>query len=78
MTAVSCSDGANGLITRYGWQNQGAIPNFPYIGGSDTVASWNSPNVCTTTTSRAHDFLTVHPPLIFHLSYHPLQNGQRG
>jgi hypothetical protein len=23
MTAVACSDGTNGLITRYGWQTQG-------------------------------------------------------
>jgi hypothetical protein len=26
MTAVACSDGSNGLITRYGWQTQGNIP----------------------------------------------------
>ncbi|TKA68289.1 hypothetical protein B0A55_04293 [Friedmanniomyces simplex] len=44
MTAVSCSDGVNGLITKYGWQTQGAIPDFPYIGGSDTIAGWNSPS----------------------------------
>lgn len=45
MTAVSCSDGTNGLITRYGWQTQSAIPNFPYIGGADAIPGWNSPNV---------------------------------
>ncbi|KAI1092139.1 SnodProt1 [Rostrohypoxylon terebratum] len=43
LTAVSCSDGANGLITRYGWQTQGNIPTT-YIGGSDSIAGWNSPN----------------------------------
>ncbi|KAI1211840.1 SnodProt1 [Annulohypoxylon truncatum] len=43
LTAVSCSDGANGLITRYGWQTQGQIPTT-YIGGADTIAGWNSPN----------------------------------
>lgn len=42
MTAVSCSDGANGLITKYGWQTQGAIPRFPYIGAADAVGGWNS------------------------------------
>ena len=34
--------GANGLITRYGWQTQGAIKNFPNIGGSSDIAGWNS------------------------------------
>ncbi|CAJ2504291.1 Uu.00g116850.m01.CDS01 [Anthostomella pinea] len=42
MTVVSCSDGANGLITRYGWTTQGAIPKFPYIGAAEAVAGWNS------------------------------------
>jgi hypothetical protein len=41
---VSCSDGSNGLITRYGWQKQSDIPRFPYIGGSSDIASWNSPS----------------------------------
>ena len=43
MNDVSCSDGANGLTTRYGWQTQDRIPNFPHIGGSSTIAGWNSP-----------------------------------
>ncbi|KAI2470109.1 SnodProt1 [Annulohypoxylon bovei var. microspora] len=43
LTVVSCSDGQNGLITRYGWQTQGAIP-APYIGGADSIAGWNSPS----------------------------------
>ncbi|KAL1872687.1 hypothetical protein Daus18300_004233 [Diaporthe australafricana] len=42
LTAVSCSDGANGLITRYGYQTQGAIPNFPHVGGAAAIAGWNS------------------------------------
>ncbi|OCK89427.1 Asp f 13-like protein [Cenococcum geophilum 1.58] len=42
LTDVSCSDGANGLITKYGWQTQGQIPHFPYIGGYEGVASWDS------------------------------------
>lgn len=44
MNAVACSDGENGLITRYGWEEQGQIPGFPHIAASSTVASWNSPN----------------------------------
>ncbi|CAI6334784.1 unnamed protein product [Periconia digitata] len=47
LTAVSCSDGANGLITKYGWQNQGSIARFPYIGGYEGVAGWNSPQCGT-------------------------------
>lgn len=47
MTAVSCSDGANGLITKYGWQTQGAIPKFPYIGAAEAVGGWNSPQCGT-------------------------------
>lgn len=45
MTAVSCSDGANGLITRYGWQTQGAVAGFPYIGAAAAVSGWNSAQV---------------------------------
>lgn len=47
LNVVSCSDGANGLITRYGWQTQSQIPRFPYIGGSSDIAGWNSPNCGT-------------------------------
>lgn len=45
MTAVSCSDGTNGLITRYGYQTQGAIPHFPHVGGAAQIAGWNSASV---------------------------------
>ncbi|KAF6843586.1 Protein SnodProt1 [Colletotrichum musicola] len=47
LTSVSCSDGANGLITKYNWQTQGQVARFPYIGGADAVAGWNSPNCGT-------------------------------
>ncbi|KAI1401592.1 SnodProt1 [Hypoxylon fuscum] len=46
LTAVSCSDGQNGLITRYGWQTQGDIPSA-YIGAADSIAGWNSPSCGT-------------------------------
>ncbi|KAK3690758.1 hypothetical protein LTR37_019024 [Vermiconidia calcicola] len=42
MTVVSCSDGANGLITRYGWNTQGQIPRFPNVAGSVDIGGWNS------------------------------------
>ncbi|KAF7556713.1 hypothetical protein G7Z17_g1232 [Cylindrodendrum hubeiense] len=45
LTVVSCSDGVNGLMTRYPtWKKQSDIPRFPYIGGAASIASWNSPN----------------------------------
>ncbi|CAH0052668.1 unnamed protein product [Clonostachys solani] len=46
LTAVTCSDGANGLITRYGWTTQGQIPTFSNIGGMQGVG-WNSPQCGT-------------------------------
>ncbi|KAF7195901.1 Protein SnodProt1 [Pseudocercospora fuligena] len=42
MTSVSCSDGVNSLITKHGWQTQGAVPGFPNIGGAVDIAGWNS------------------------------------
>lgn len=48
LTSVTCSDGTNGLITKYGWQIQGAIAGFPRIGGYVGVESWNSPQVMLT------------------------------
>ncbi|KAG6917024.1 hypothetical protein DXG01_004150 [Tephrocybe rancida] len=43
LTAVACSDGENGLITPTR-QTQGSLPNFPFIGGTASVAGWNSAN----------------------------------
>ncbi|KAF1834892.1 Cerato-platanin-domain-containing protein [Decorospora gaudefroyi] len=42
LTSLACSDGPNGLITRYGWKTQGAITGYPYIGGYMGVEGWNS------------------------------------
>lgn len=47
MTAVACSDGPNGLITKYGWETQGAIPKFPNIGGWEGIEGWGSTNCGT-------------------------------
>ena len=44
LTTVSCSDGVNGLITKYGWQTQGDVHRFPLIGGKAPI-SWNSAEV---------------------------------
>ncbi|KIY50654.1 Sm1 protein [Fistulina hepatica ATCC 64428] len=46
LTTVSCSDGTNGLITK-GYSTFGSIPDFPYIGGADAIAGWNSANCGT-------------------------------
>lgn len=42
LDAVACSDGAHGLITRYGYQTQSNVPSFPYVGGWENIAGWNS------------------------------------
>ncbi|KAM4057786.1 cerato-platanin domain-containing protein [Hirsutella rhossiliensis] len=47
LTAVSCSDGPNGLMTRKSWRKQGDIPVFPFIGGAQVIAGWGSPNCGT-------------------------------
>ena len=38
LTSVACSDGAIGLITKYGWQTFGNVAGFPYIGSSSDIA----------------------------------------
>lgn len=43
LTTVACSDGSYGLLTR-GYKTFGNLPRYPYIGGSDLVKGWNSPN----------------------------------
>ena len=45
LTDVACSDGDNGVISKYKYATQGNIPSFPNIGASDTIKMWNSPNV---------------------------------
>lgn len=43
LNTVSCSNGANGLITE-GYSTFKSLPGFPLIGGAPTVNGWNSPN----------------------------------
>lgn len=41
---VACSDGPNGLETKYpNYPNLGSFPNFPNLGGVYTVSGYNSP-----------------------------------
>ncbi|KAH8881853.1 SnodProt1 [Thozetella sp. PMI_491] len=55
---VSCSNGDNGLITRYGWMTQREVTGFPYIGGAPGV-TWNSPK-CGACYSLTYNGKTVH------------------
>jgi hypothetical protein len=41
LTAVACSDGENGLITK-GYKTFGDFPNFPHIGAAYAVEGYNS------------------------------------
>ncbi|KAI0787946.1 hypothetical protein C8Q74DRAFT_1176334, partial [Fomes fomentarius] len=43
LDVVACSDGENGLESQ-GFTTFGSLPKFPYIGGAQAVAGWNSPN----------------------------------
>ncbi|RKU41921.1 hypothetical protein DL546_001582 [Coniochaeta pulveracea] len=58
LSVVSCSDGPNGLITKYGWQTQKDVKKFPYIGGVEAVGGWNSPN-CGTCWSATYNGRTI-------------------
>ncbi|KAK7750427.1 hypothetical protein SLS62_007616 [Diatrype stigma] len=58
LTSVTCSDGEHGLITRYGWQTQGQIPKFPYIGAAAAVDRWNS-EACGTCWELSYNGKTI-------------------
>lgn len=42
LNSVTCSNGDNGLESRYHWQTQDQIPSFPFIGGAKAISGWNS------------------------------------
>ncbi|KAI2637913.1 Cerato-platanin [Hypomontagnella submonticulosa] len=65
LTAVACSDGPNGLITKYGWQTQGQIPNFSFIGGADVIAGHGSAS-CGTCYELAYNGKTINVLAIDH------------
>ncbi|GJJ10903.1 hypothetical protein Clacol_005131 [Clathrus columnatus] len=46
LNTVACSNGKNGLVTK-GFTDFQSLPSFPYIGGAQAVASWNSTNCGT-------------------------------
>ncbi|KAG5639173.1 hypothetical protein H0H81_006077 [Sphagnurus paluster] len=46
LDTVACSDGSHGLKT-CGFTTFGSLPTFPYIGGTEAIAGWNSPNCGT-------------------------------
>jgi len=61
LTTVACSDGKNGVMTKFGYNN--LSPMFPYV-TAFSGATWNSPNCgrCVQVTNRAKGnsvFLTV-------------------
>ncbi|KAL1985426.1 hypothetical protein VTN96DRAFT_7869 [Rasamsonia emersonii] len=43
LSTVACSNGQHGLETK-GYKTAGQLPKFPFVGGSPTVAGWDSPN----------------------------------
>lgn len=45
MATVACSDGANGLLSRF--PTFGSVPIFPNIGGAEAVVAHGSPNCGT-------------------------------
>lgn len=57
LSAVSCSDGANGLMTK-GFTTQSSLPSFPRIGGASTIAGWNSAS-CGTCYSLTYNGNTI-------------------
>jgi hypothetical protein len=57
LTAVACSDGPNGLITK-GYTTQSSLPSFPRIGGAFAIAGWNSAS-CGTCWSLTYSGNTI-------------------
>lgn len=50
---------------KYNWKVQGDVKNFPYIGGSDSIPGWNSPN-CGTCWSATYNGRTIYILAIDH------------
>lgn len=61
---VACSDGVNGLETK-GFTTFGSLPNFPFIGGVQAVAGWNSPS-CGTCWSLTYNGTTINVLAVDH------------
>ncbi|ESZ90931.1 plant expansin-like protein [Sclerotinia borealis F-4128] len=66
LDAVACSNGENGLETRFpAYKVQGDLPTFARIGGASTIAGWNSPN-CGTCYSLSYQGVTINILAIDH------------
>ncbi|EMD92796.1 hypothetical protein COCC4DRAFT_50890 [Bipolaris maydis ATCC 48331] len=63
MDVVSCSDGSNGLASRF--PTQGSLPRFPLIGGYQGIAGWNSPQ-CGTCYGLTYNGKTIYVLAIDH------------
>ncbi|KAJ9133199.1 hypothetical protein NKR19_g9148 [Coniochaeta hoffmannii] len=59
LSVVACSDGPNGLETKYHWTKQSDVSRFPYIGGVEAVGGWNSPS-CGTCWSATYNGKTIY------------------
>jgi hypothetical protein len=64
LTAVACSDGTNGLLTK-GYSTQGSLPSFPNIGGASVIAGYNDAN-CGTCWALTYNGVTINVLAIDH------------
>lgn len=64
LNEVSCSDGANGLVTK-GFSTQGSLPTFPRIAGASTIAGWNSAS-CGTCYSLSYNGRSINVLAVDH------------
>ena len=64
LTAVACSDGTNGLLTK-GFSTQGSLPSFLNIGGASVIAGYNDAN-CGTCWALTYNGVTINVLAIDH------------
>jgi hypothetical protein len=61
---VACSDGPNGMITK-GYSTFGSLPNYPYIGGAQAIAGYDSAS-CGTCWKLTYDGTSINVLAIDH------------
>jgi hypothetical protein len=78
LNSVACSNGPNGLETKYGYTTLGDLPGFPMIGAFAAVEGWNSPNVsiCLPLYGKFTNHV-VRNLLRSHLQWHKLLDSRR-
>lgn len=75
---TACSDGSNGLV-RADRTMLGDFPSFPYIGGANTIAGWNSP-LCGACYQIAYNGSSIYVAAVdsaedgFNVSYYALNH----